>query len=95
MNGGETIIKNQNEEIVEEIFMEDLDVKVKKIDLEKNYGIKGKKSIELDINSSEMPEKEEVYEEIFKKERTSEKGINTYKNDLVIYEYLKADEEKE
>lgn len=92
INGGENIVKDQKEQIVEEIFMEDLDVKTKKIDLEKNYGIKEKEmKVEVDTSSKS----DELSEESFKEERAAEKGMNTYKNDSAIYEYLKSDEEKE
>lgn len=94
INGKENAIKAQKEEVVEEIFIEDLDVKIKKIDLEKNYGIKEKEDKKENIQDSSL-ETGELSKDSFKEERMSEKGFNIYKNDSAIYEYLEGSEEKE
>ena len=94
INGGDNVSNKQQEQVVEEIFMEDLEVKTIKIDLEKNYGIK-EKEIKVEDTKETLSKTDELSKESFKEERAAEKGLNTYKNDSVLYEYLEGQEEKE
>lgn len=84
----------KTEKVEEEVFLEELNVKVKRIDLKKEYGIETRPQKTADEKISESNEILEFEEEAVKSKKRFEKGLTELKNDKPIYEYLKEKEEE-